>query len=289
MPHLFDPSRIDGSGNDPVGEVSPRYHRHTMADPFVIVADLLAPAFAQVAGRAADPVVRPSDRADAQANGALALAKELGRSPRDVATDVVAAANLAGVATLEVAGPGFINVTFASDFVAAQVPVVAADPRLGVRPVAQPDVVVVDYSAPNVAKEMHVGHLRSTVIGDAIARLFSFAGHRVIRENHIGDWGTPFGMLIEHLVDLGANADSVIDNADPNAFYQAARAKFDADDDFKTRARDRVVKLQSGDAETLALWQQLVDTSTRYFNTVYGELGVLLTDADLMGESAYHP
>ncbi|MEI6498023.1 MAG: arginine--tRNA ligase [Actinomycetota bacterium] len=260
-----------------------------MADPFVIVADLLAPAFAQVAGRAADPVVRPSDRADAQANGALALAKELGRSPRDVATDVVAAANLAGVATLEVAGPGFINVTFASDFVAAQVPVVAADPRLGVRPVTQPEVVVVDYSAPNVAKEMHVGHLRSTVIGDAIARLFGFAGHRVIRENHIGDWGTPFGMLIEHLVDLGANADSVIDNADPNAFYQAARAKFDADDDFKARARDRVVKLQSGDAETLALWQQLVDTSTRYFNTVYGELGVLLTDADLMGESAYHP
>ena len=289
MPHLFDPSRIDGSGNDPVDEVSPRYHRHTMADPFVIVADLLAPAFAQVAGRAADPVVRPSDRADAQANGALALAKELGRSPRDVATDVVAAANLAGVATLEVAGPGFINVTFASDFVAAQVPVVAADPRLGVRPVTQPEVVVVDYSAPNVAKEMHVGHLRSTVIGDAIARLFGFAGHRVIRENHIGDWGTPFGMLIEHLVDLGANADSVIDNADPNAFYQAARAKFDADDDFKARARDRVVKLQSGDAETLALWQQLVDTSTRYFNTVYGELGVLLTDADLMGESAYHP
>jgi len=260
-----------------------------MADPFVIVADLLAPAFAQVAGRAADPVVRPSDRADAQANGALALAKELGRSPRDVATDVVAAANLVGVATLEVAGPGFINVTFASDFVAAQVPVVAADPRLGVRPVTQPEVVVVDYSAPNVAKEMHVGHLRSTVIGDAIARLFGFAGHRVIRENHIGDWGTPFGMLIEHLVDLGANADSVIDNADPNAFYQAARAKFDADDDFKARARDRVVKLQSGDAETLALWQQLVDTSTRYFNTVYGELGVLLTDADLMGESAYHP
>ena len=260
-----------------------------MADPFVIVADLLAPAFAQVAGRAADPVVRPSDRADAQANGALALAKELGRSPRDVATDVVAAANLAGVATLEVAGPGFINVTFASDFVAAQVPVVAADPRLGVRPVTQPEVVVVDYSAPNVAKEMHVGHLRSTVIGDAIARLFGFAGHRVIRENHIGDWGTPFGMLIEHLVDLGANADSVIDNADPNAFYQAARAKFDADDDFKARARDRVVKLQSGDAETLVLWQQLVDTSTRYFNTVYGELGVLLTDADLMGESAYHP
>ena len=289
MPHLFDPSRIDGSGNDPVDEVSPRYHRHTMADPFVIVADLLAPAFAQVAGRAADPVVRPSDRADAQANGALALAKELGRSPRDVATDVVAAANLAGVATLEVAGPGFINVTFASDFVAAQVPVVAADPRLGVRPVTQPEVVVVDYSAPNVAKEMHVGHLRSTVIGDAIARLFGFAGHRVIRENHIGDWGTPFGMLIEHLVDLGANADSVIDNADPNAFYQAARAEFDADDDFKARARDRVVKLQSGDAETLALWQQLVDTSTRYFNTVYGELGVLLTDADLMGESAYHP
>jgi arginyl-tRNA synthetase len=260
-----------------------------MADPLVSVARLLAPAFEQVAGRAVDPVVRPSDRADAQANGALALAKELGRSPRDVAADVVAAADLAAVATLEVAGPGFINVTFAAGFVAAQLAEVAADPKLGVRPTEHSETIVVDYSHPNVAKEMHVGHLRTTVIGDSIARIFGFLGHHVVRENHIGDWGTPFGMLIEHLIDEGAGATSVIVNDDPNVFYQAARAKFDADDGFKERARDRVVKLQSYDPETIALWQQLVDASIQYFNTVYRQLGVLLTDDDLMGESAYQP
>jgi len=259
-----------------------------MADPLVSVARLLAPAFEQVAGRAVDPVVRPSDRADAQANGALALAKELGRSPRDVAADVVAAADLAGVAELEVAGPGFINVTFTAAFVAEQLAEAAADLRLGVRTADHPETVVVDYSAPNVAKEMHVGHLRTTVIGDSIVRLFDFLGHRVIRENHIGDWGTPFGMLIEHLIDEGADGTSIIVNDDPNVFYQAARAKFDGDDDFKARARDRVVKLQAHDPDTIALWRQLVDASTAYFNTVYGQLGVLLTDDDLMGESAYH-
>lgn len=259
-----------------------------MADPLVSVARLLAPAFEQVAGRPVDPVVRPSDRADAQANGALALAKELGRSPRDVATDVVAAADLSAVASLEVAGPGFINVTFTDAFVAQQLAGVAADARLGVLPAEQPETVVVDYSAPNVAKEMHVGHLRTTVIGDSIARLFDFLGHRVIRENHIGDWGTPFGMLIEHLVDEGADGSSVIVNDDPNVFYQAARAKFDGDDEFKARARDRVVELQAHDPDTIALWQQLVDASTAYFNMVYRQLGVLLTDDDLMGESAYH-
>lgn len=259
-----------------------------MADPLVSVARLLAPAFEQVAGRAVDPVVRPSDRADAQANGALALAKELGRSPRDVAADVVAAADLAAVATLEVAGPGFINVTFTDAFVAEQLAEAAADPRLGVRTAEHPETVVIDYSAPNVAKEMHVGHLRTTVIGDSIVRLFDFLGHRVIRENHIGDWGTPFGMLIEHLIDEGADGTSIIVNDDPNVFYQAARAKFDGDDDFKARARDRVVKLQSHDPDTIALWRQLVDASTAYFNTVYRQLGVLLTDDDLMGESAYH-
>ncbi len=262
-----------------------------MADPLVTVADLLAPAFEQVAGHPVDPVVRPSDRADAQANGALQLAKVLGTTPRDVAAEVVAiaAATLVGVAHLEVAGPGFINVTFADGFVADQLAACAADERLGVRPVESPETVVVDYSAPNVAKEMHVGHLRTTVIGDSLVRVLEALGHRVIRENHIGDWGTPFGMLIEHLVDEGAHGQSVITNDDPNVFYQAARAKFDGDDDFKSRARERVVKLQGGDPDTLALWQQLVDASTVYFNTVYGQLGVLLTDDDLRGESAYHP
>jgi arginyl-tRNA synthetase len=264
-----------------------------MADPLVVVADLLAPAFAQVAGRAADPVVRPSDRADAQANGALALAKELGRAPRDVAVDVVAAAadSLAGVADLEVAGPGFINVTFTPAFVAGQVAGVAGDDHLGVRSAATVERVVVDYSAPNVAKEMHVGHLRTTVIGDALVRMLEFVGHHVTRENHLGDWGTPFGMLIEHLVDVGGvEGAATLDVRDLDAFYKAARAKFDADDEFKERARSRVVLLQSrDDAETAQLWQALVDQSTRHFNELYGKLGILLTDDDLAGESIYQP
>ena len=264
-----------------------------MADPLVVVADLLAPAFTQVAGRPVDPVVRPSDRADAQANGALALAKDLGRAPRDVAADVVAAVagSLAGVADLEVAGPGFINVTFTPSFVAGQVAAVAGDEHLGVRSAATVERVVVDYSAPNVAKEMHVGHLRTTVIGDALVRMLEFVGHEVIRENHLGDWGTPFGMLIEHLVDVGGvEGAASLDVRDLDAFYKAARAKFDADDAFKERARNRVVLLQSrDDAETTQLWQALVDQSTRHFNELYGKLGILLTDDDLAGESIYQP
>jgi arginyl-tRNA synthetase len=265
-----------------------------MADPLVTVAHLLAPAFAEVAGRAdVDPVVRPSDRAHAQANGALPLAKQLGRPPREVADAIVAVATaaLAGVAELEVAGPGFINVTFTQQFVAQQVAEVAADVRLGVQPAAQPEVAVVDYSAPNVAKEMHVGHLRTTLIGDALVRMLGFVGHDVIRENHIGDWGTPFGMLIEHMVDLGGvDTELTIDLSDPSAFYKQARAKFDASDEFKDRARARVALLQSrSDGPTMAIWQKLVDQSADYFDVVYGKLGVLLRRDDIVGESFYQP
>jgi arginyl-tRNA synthetase len=270
-----------------------------MADPLHSVAELLAPAFAAVAGRAdVDPVVRPSDHADAQANGALALAKQLGRSPRDVAADVVAAAALDGVARLEVAGPGFVNVTFEPEHLARQLAATAADPMLGVRPAAIVETVIVDYSAPNVAKEMHVGHLRTTVIGDCLVRVMEFLGHTVIRENHVGDWGTPFGMLIEHLVDeLGladlADPTTALDGfevRDLDGFYKAARAKFDADDTFKTRARDRVVLLQGrSDPATASLWKALVEQSTRHFNDVYQRLGILLTDDDLAGESMYQP
>jgi len=262
-----------------------------MADPLHSIAEPIRHAFARVTGLAADvidPVVRPSDRADAQVNGALALAKQLGRNPRELAEAVLADGVLDAYCTsVEVAGPGFVNLTFRPEFLAAQVAAASADARLGVRTVPA-ERVVVDYSAPNVAKEMHVGHLRSTIIGDSIARLLVFVGHDVVRENHIGDWGTPFGMLIEHLIDLGADADAVVDSDDPNAFYQAARARFDADDEFKDRARQRVVLLQSGDEVTLSLWRQLVANSIRYFNKVYRQLGVLLVDGDLMGESAYH-
>jgi arginyl-tRNA synthetase len=263
-----------------------------MADPLVTLAARLQPAFEAVAGRTGvDPVVRPSDRADAQANGALALAKELGRPPREVAeavlTEALTLPNLR--ASLEVAGPGFLNIVVHDDFLADEIAAVAADERLGVRAAARSRRVVVDYSAPNVAKEMHVGHLRTTVIGDALVRMLEFVGHEVIRENHIGDWGTPFGMLIEHLLDLGeTEAADHLSLGDLDGFYKEARAKFDADDSFKERSRARVVMLQGGDAETRRLWKLLVGLSTKHFNAVYDRLGVLLTDDDLMGESAYN-
>ena len=264
----------------------------TMADPLFTIAATLRQAFAAVTGLPAaeiDPVVRSSDRADAQANGALALAKQLGRNPRELAEAVVATGLLADVCSqAEVAGPGFINLTFTPSFLAAQLVEAAAHPHLGVRD-APAEIAVVDYSAPNVAKEMHVGHLRTTVIGDALVRMLEFVGHRVIRENHIGDWGTPFGMLIEHLVDLGGlDADLTIDLSDPGAFYRQARAKFDASDEFKDRARQRVTLLQSRtDAPTMAIWHKLVDKSADYFDVVYGKLGVLLRRDDIVGESFY--
>ena len=263
-----------------------------MADPLVTLAARLQPAFEAVAGRTGvDPVVRPSDRADAQANGALALAKELGRPPREVAEAVLAEAQkLTDLrASLEVAGPGFLNIVVHDDFLADEIAVVSHDERLGVRRAAPTRKVVVDYSAPNVAKEMHVGHLRTTVIGDALVRMLEFVGHDVIRENHIGDWGTPFGMLIEHLLDLGeTEAADHLSLGDLDGFYKQARAKFDADDVFKERSRARVVMLQGGDAETRRLWKLLVALSTKHFNAVYDRLNVLLTDDDLMGESAYN-
>ena len=190
----------------------------------------------------------------------------------------------------EIAGPGFINVTFSNEFLASELAAAAADVRLGVRNAPAKFKVVVDYSAPNVAKEMHVGHLRSTVIGDALVRMLEFVGHSVVRENHIGDWGTPFGMLIEHLIDLGeTEAANELSVGDLDSFYRQARTKFDSIDEFKERARARVVLLQGCDDETLRMWKLLVGESTRYFDKVYRTLGVLLTADDLMGESAYNP
>ncbi|HAP75438.1 MAG TPA: arginine--tRNA ligase [Acidimicrobiaceae bacterium] len=266
-----------------------------MADPLHTIAATLRDAFAAVTGLPADsidPVVRPSERADAQVNGALALAKQLGRNPRDVAQAVVDTGALSGVCSAtEVAGPGFINLTFTPEFLGEQLAAAAADQRVGVRPAANPEIAVVDYSAPNVAKEMHVGHLRTTLIGDALVRMLEFLGHTVIRENHIGDWGTPFGMLIEHMVDLGGvDTELTVDLSDPSAFYKQARAKFDASDEFKDRARARVTLLQSRtDAPTMAIWQKLVDKSADYFDVVYGKLGVLLRRDDIVGESFYQP
>ncbi len=262
-----------------------------MADPLVLLADRFAAAFGAVAGAPCDPVVRPSERADAQVNGALSIAKSLGMPPRDVAIKALEALGDVSdmVESAEVAGPGFINITFTTSFLAHELVAAMQHDHLGVRKASDPHTFVIDYSAPNVAKEMHVGHLRSTVIGDSLVRALSYVGNTVVRENHIGDWGTPFGMLIEHLIDLGEdNAAHELGVGDLDGFYKQARQKFEESDSFKDRARQRVVMLQGGDDDTMRLWKTLVLESTRYFNKVYSQLGVLLTDDDLMGESAYN-
>lgn len=260
-----------------------------MADPALALTALFQPAF-DALEPGADPVVRPSERADYQVNGVLPLAKRLGRNPRDVAQQVLDALDTAAVCeSTEIAGPGFINVTLAAGFLAAQVGEQAVADRLGVRRAAVPERVVVDYSAPNTAKEMHVGHLRTTIIGDALVRLLEFVGHTVVRENHVGDWGLQFGMLIEHLVAIGEDsAAAELSTGDLTGFYKQAKVSFDADDTFKERARERVVMLQSGDAETLRLWHVLVDQSDAYFQQVYDRLGVKLRPEDTRGESAYN-
>ncbi len=261
-----------------------------MDDVRSLVEQRLARAFDSVSP-GADPVVRPSGRADLQANGAIAVARSLGHDPVDVAKSVVEVLDIADLCEqVEISGNGFINLTYASEFLAERLAAMAADERLGVERTDRSETVVVDYSAPNVAKEMHVGHLRTTVIGDALARMLAFLGHDVRRENHIGDWGTPFGMLIEHLVDLGEEeAAHELSAGDLTDFYQRARASFDTDPAFAERSRRRVVLLQSGDAETLRLWRVLVAESIRYFDLVYQKLGVELTDDDVFGESFYNP
>ena len=236
-----------------------------------------------------DPVIRPSQYADLQVNVALALAKQVGMPPRALATAVVEHLDLAEMASsVEVSGPGFINVTLSPEWISAAVSSVAADSRLGI-PQVDPDIIPIDYSAPNVAKEMHVGHLRTTVVGDALARTLERLGHTVIRQNHVGDWGTNFGMLVEYLMEVGEDsAQAQLIETDPNTFYQNARNRFEASEEWANRARARVVSLQAGDAETLRVWRGMVEHSKRYFTRVYTTLGVTLTDADLAGESTYN-
>ena len=255
-----------------------------------VLTDRFAAALTQSFGEdfaRRDPVIRSSQFADFQANVALPLAKELKSKPRDIAAQIVDNLDLDGVCeTPEISGPGFINLTFTPEFLASTLTAggVAAAPAN-----TEPQTIAIDYSAPNVAKEMHVGHLRTTVVGDALARTHEFLGNTVIRQNHIGDWGTPFGMLIEHLLDVGVDSDEASEvSENPNAFYQAARAKFDSDEAFATRSRARVVKLQGGDEETLDLWTTLVGYSREYFNRIYSLLDVTLTDDDLAGESTYN-
>jgi arginyl-tRNA synthetase len=239
-------------------------------------------------------LVRTSTRdgVDYQCNVAMSLAKRLQRPPREVAQAIVDHLDVGDmVESTDIAGPGFLNFRLRQRFLEQHVASLLGDERLGV-PTVQPRRFAIDYSSPNVAKEMHIGHLRSSIIGDALLRLLRFAGHEVVPHNHLGDWGTPFGMLIEHLVDEGWSAED--DSAehtisDLNGFYQEARKKFDADPDFADRSRRRVVLLQGGDETTRALWQQLVDESTRHFEKVYALLGIGLTASDSYGESFYDP
>jgi arginyl-tRNA synthetase len=265
-----------------------------MTDPQQVLAarvrDALGAAFGDDYADA-DPLIRPSQFADFQSNAALPLAKRLKQSPRDVASAIAARLNVDDIAEPpEISGPGFVNFKLKNDWIASAATGVLNDPRLGVPDTRAPQTVIVEYSSPNVAKEMHVGHLRTTIVGDAIARILEFLGHNVIRDNHVGDWGTPFGMLIEHLIDVGEDsADAQLLRTDPNTFYAAARRKFDSDPAFAARARSRVVKLQAGtDPETHRLWEELVALSREYLRDSYRLLRVTLTDDDIRGESFYN-
>ena len=217
-----------------------------------------------------------------------ALARVLNRSPSEIADEVsnLIGDSLEGIADVSSVS-GFVNFRAQPSWLSGRIESLMPDSRLGIGS-EERQTYVVDYSAPNVAKEMHVGHLRSTVIGDAIVRMLEYKGHLVHRENHVGDWGTPFGMLIEHLLDLGeSEAANELGVGDLDSFYKQARVKFVSEAGFAERSRHRVVLLQGGDEETLRLWRVLVDESMRYFNEVYSMLGVLLTDDDIMGESGY--
>ncbi|HZF88943.1 arginine--tRNA ligase [Streptomyces sp.] len=260
------------------------------------LADALASALPEADG--VDPLLRRSDRADFQANGILALAKKAKANPRELATRVVAQVTTGDVIKdVEVSGPGFLNITIADKAITENLAARYADEtgRLGVPTTANPGTTVVDYAQPNVAKEMHVGHLRSAVIGDSVVQLLEFTGENVVRRHHIGDWGTQFGMLIqyldEHPHELDHEAGEVsgeeaMSNLD--RLYKAARKKFDSDEEFKTRARRRVVDLQAGDPHTLAMWQKFVDESKIYFFSVFEKLDMEIRDPDIVGESGYN-
>ncbi len=258
-----------------------------------------AAAGAREGGAPLDPQLGPASKpefGDFQANGALALARPLRLAPRAIASAIVAQleADPAFAALClppEIAGPGFINLTLRPEVLAAEVARCLADPRVGVEAVAGGGgaPVVVDFSSPNIAKEMHVGHLRSTIIGDALARVLEFRGHRVLRLNHVGDWGTQFGMLITHLKQVAPEAldtADAVDLGDLVAFYRQAKARFDADEAFQVASREEVVKLQGGDPVSLKAWGLLCDQSRREFQRLYDRLDIRLVER---GESFYNP
>ena len=252
----------------------------------------LATAFGESYSKV-DPILGVSTQAkfgDYQANVALPLAKRLQQSPREVAQAIIDALDVDDLCeTPAVAGPGFINLTLKSGYLEQWLRQIQSDSRLGIERVAHPERVVIDFSSPNIAKEMHVGHLRSTIIGEAIARILEFQGHDVLRLNHVGDWGTQFGMLITYLREACPEAlttSDAVDLGDLVAFYRKAKQRFDEDEDFKETARRAVVALQSGEAESRKAWQLICDQSRREFQVIYDWLDITLTER---GESFYNP
>ncbi|HEX2972624.1 MAG TPA: arginine--tRNA ligase, partial [Tepidisphaeraceae bacterium] len=256
-------------------------------------------AIQEAFGFEADPLVAPAvnDKfGDYQSNAAMGLAKEIASrtgqktNPRAVAEQIKVKLSLTDLASeITIAGPGFINVRLSPAWIAAQLESIGGNERLGLDPTGQPKTVIVDYSGPNIAKELHVGHLRSTIIGDAVARILAFQGHNIIRQNHLGDWGTQFGMLIAYLVEEQGENQNNLHIGDLEDFYRRAKKRFDDDPAFQDRARQTVVKLQGGDAEILKAWRKIVDETRRHYQPLYQRLGVQLTQADERGESFYNP
>ncbi len=248
-------------------------------------------AFA-AAGLSDSPVVlqaaKNPDFGDFQINGVMGAAKKAKQNPRELAQKVAEAlVDNAVIESAEVAGPGFINLRLRPDFLAQNIQTALNDARFGIAKTAQPQTVVIDYSSPNLAKEMHVGHLRSSIIGDSISRVLEFMGNTVIRQNHVGDWGTQFGMLVAYLVEQQKD-NAAFELADLEQFYRAAKVRFDEDPAFADTAREYVVKLQGGDETVLALWKQFVDISLSHAQAVYDTLGLKLRPEDVAGESKYN-
>lgn len=241
----------------------------------------------------ADPVVRWSNKpefGDVQINAAMALAKTLGENPREVATKILANLDLKKLVgeEPEIAGPGFINVTFSDEAICQYATGLLLDENIGVRKSSQPQRIVVDYGGANIAKEMHIGHIRSTIIGDALNRILTFLGHTTIKQDHLGDWGTQFGMLVEFLCVDDKIPTELPHLGDLDTFYKQAQTKFKSDEEFAVRARARVSLLQGGDADSLRAWKHIYDETMAHLLNVYARLGVLLTADDSRGESFYN-
>ena len=264
---------------------------HVLNDIRLLVQQALIQAFGPEYATI-DPVVRfaaDTRFGDVQINCAMQLAKTLGKAPRVIAEQITKAIpDNSIIFKTEIAGPGFINITLANSYIGTCITELLGDTRCGIPMSQNRDIIVIDYSAPNVAKEMHIGHLRSTIIGDALVRILEFLGHTVLKRNHLGDWGTQFGMLIETLVDKNWNPAGDHHISDLNTLYQEAKQRFDTDAAFAERARKRVVLLQSGDETTLALWRALIEESKRHFAEIYRMLDVKLEESDYYPESFYN-